>query len=381
MKTFDIIATTLFGLEEVLAKELNDLGATEIEILNRAVKFTGDNALLYKCNLHLRTALKVLKPIATFNVFNEGKLYDGIRKIQWDQFMTTEQTLAINGTTTGEVFTHSKYVALKSKDAIVDQFRDNCGIRPSVDTENPDLQIDVHISDTTCSVALDSSGTHLGKRGYRLSQTFAPLSEVLAAGMVFLSGWDRECDFIDPMCGSGTIPIEAALIAANIPAGRLRSFGFEKWNDFDAELWESIKKEAEAQIKPFAYKIIGRDIDPIAIDIATENAERANVSEMIVFEREDFLKSESIVNQSVLVMNPPYGERLKEKEEIIPFYQEIGTKLKHFYNGCDAWIISGNLEGIKFVGLKPSRKIKLFNGPIECRFNKFELYRGSKKAK
>ena len=380
LNTFDIIATTLFGLEELLASELRELGVTDIEILNRAVRYKGDLALLYKSNYSLRTALKILKPIASFDARNEQKLYEEIRKIRWDEFITPKQTLAIDGTTSGEVFTHSKYVALKSKDAIVDQFRDKYGVRPSVDTENPDLQINIHIYNTTCSVSLDSSGTNLGKRGYRQSMFIAPLSEVLAAGIILLSGWDKQCNFLDPMCGSGTIPIEAALIAGNIPPGRLRHFGFEKWNDFNSELWYKIKKEADSKIIPFKFKITGKDNDKEAIEVSIQNAKRAGMENMITFEQQDFLKSDSFVDNTILILNPPYGERLKEKEEIIPFYKEIGTKLKHFYMGCDAWIISGNLEAIKFIGLKPSRKIKIFNGPIECKLHKYELYKGSNKS-
>ncbi len=378
MKKFEIIATTLFGLEETLAKELQDIGATEIEILNRAVKYKGDQALLYKSNLLLRTALKVLKPINSFNAVNEQELYDGIKRIRWDQYMSPYHTLAIDGHTTGDYFRHSKYVALKSKDAVVDQFREKYSIRPDVDTVNPHLLINIHIINTTCSVSLDSSGDNLGKRGYRLHMTLAPLSEPLAAGMLLLSGWDKNSDFLDPMCGSGTIPIEAALLAHNIPVGRLRRFGFEKWRDFDPLLWEKIRNEANAQIKPFNGKIMGRDVDKSTIEISKKNAKIAGVEKMIQFETADFLTSEITMDHGTILMNPPYGDRLKEIEEITPFYKSIGSKLKNFYQGCDAWIISGNLESIKFVGLKPSKKIKLFNGQIECRLHKFELYQGSK---
>ena len=262
----------------------------------------------------------------------------------------------------------------------MDQFRDKYSIRPSIDTDNPDMRINVHITNTTCTISLDSSGTPLGKRGYKLAQTEAPLSEILAAGIIQLTGWDKQQDLIDPMCGSGTFPIEAALIANNIPAGRLRDFTFEKWNDFDVELWSRIKSEAEAQIVPFKGVICGRDIDQRAIDISKENSERAGVMNQIQFKKLNLLDPKSESSNALIIINPPYGERLKERDEIIPFYQEIGTKLKHSFNGCDAWILSGNLEAIKFIGLRPSRKIRLFNGPIECKLHKFELYRGSKKA-
>jgi putative N6-adenine-specific DNA methylase len=379
LKNFDIIATTQFGLEGVLAAELNELGANDIEILSRAVKFSGDLNLLFKCNLYLRTALKILKPIATFEALNEQDLYNKVKKIDWSEFLTTDQTFAIDGTTSGEVFTHSKFVALKSKDAIVDQFREIDGIRPSINVDDPDLQINIHISEVACSVSIDSTGLPLSKRGYRLEQIFAPISEVLAAGIILLSGWDKKSNFFDPMCGSGTFSIEAALIAQNIPNGRLRHFAFEKWKDFDVALWEQIKKDSESNIKPFEGKIFASDIEKRAVEIAIQNARRAGVEELISFKNSDFLSSTPEGEPGVVVLNPPYGERL-QSDDIVEFYSEIGTRLKHFYNGSDAWIISANLEALKFIGLKPSRKIKLYNGQLECKLNKYELYRGSKRA-
>jgi len=378
LEKFELIATTLFGLEEILASELRELGATDIELLIRAVKFKGDQALLYKSNLHLRTALKVLKPFAQFTIRTDNDLYEEIKKINWEKYLSVEGTLAIEATVSGEYFTHSQFVALKSKDAIVDQFRDKYNIRPSVDIENPDLRLNIHISDRTCSVSLNSSNTSLGKRGYRQAQSLAPISEVLAAGIIALSGWDKKSDFYDPMCGSGTFSIEAALLAGNIAPGRSRSFGFEKWKDFDADLWSSIKKEAENKIITPSCKIFGSDIETRAIEISKSNAAIAKVDHLIEFKQMDFLKSEDHFNDGTVIMNPPYGERLKEKEDIIPFYQEIGTQLKHHYEGCEAWIISGNIEALKFIGLRPSRKIRLFNGPLECKLQKYELFRGKK---
>lgn len=380
LRIYDFVATTLFGLEDVLVSELKDLGATDIEKLRRAVKFKGDLALMYRCNLQLRTAIKVLRPIASFEAKDENELYNKVRRIVWSRLLTTEQTFAIDGTTSGEVFTHSKFVALKTKDAIVDQFRDRYGVRPSVDVEDPDLRINIHISGTTCDVSLDSSGVSLGKRGYRLVQSVAPLSEVLAAGILMLTGWDQRKPLIDPMCGSGTFPIEAAMLATNTAPGRLRHFAFEKWKDFKPALWAEIKEEADADRIPFSGKIYGRDMDNWSVGIAAENAERAGVADLISFEKADFLEDDPHFKDGVVVMNPPYGERLMEQNEMIPFYKEIGTRLKHFYTGCDAWMISGNLEAIKFVGLKPSKKVKIYNGPMECKLHKFELYRGSKKA-
>jgi putative N6-adenine-specific DNA methylase len=380
LKNFEIIAKTIFGFEEILAQELKELGAIDIVQLTRAVKYKGDKSLLYKSNLQLRTAIKVLKPIASFEVVNEEQLYQKVKSINWDEYMSAEKTFAIDGIVSSDKFTHSKFVALKSKDAIADQFREKYGVRPSVDIEDPDLRINIHIADTTCSVSLDSSGKSLGKRGYKLSQTAAPLSEVLAAGIIILSGWDKEREFIDAMSGSGTFPIEAALMAGNIPPGSFRSFNFEKWNDFDAELWGAIKKDAENNIKPVHIKIKAFDIDIKAVQIGKENATRAGVEKFISFEKKDFLKSAPESDNAFVVMNPPYGERLEEKDQMIPFYKEIGDHLKQAYNGCDSWIFSGNPEAMKFIGLRPSKKIKLYNGPIECRLNKYELYRGSRKA-
>ena len=373
-----MVATTLFGLEEIVANELRNLGAQDIKVLNRAVSFKGDKAILYKSNLHLRTALKVLMPFAQIMIRDSMDLYKKIKRINWEDYMSVDGTLAVEATVNGDFFSHSQFVALKTKDAIVDQFREKFGRRPSVDLENPDLRINLHINERQCSVSLDSSGASLGKRGYRLDQVQAPLSEVLAAGIIALSGWDKQRDFIDPMCGSGTFSIEAALIACNMAPGRLRHFNFEKWKDFDAELWSTIKKEADAQIVEPTCKIFGSDLENRAVEIATSNAKNARVEKYIQYRKMDFLNSDIHIENSVVLMNPPYGERLMDKDDIVPFYQEIGTQLKHHYENCEAWILSGNIDALKFIGLRPSRKIKLFNGPMECRLQKYELFKGKK---
>jgi putative N6-adenine-specific DNA methylase len=378
LEKFEMIATTLFGLEEIVAEELRNIGASEIEPLNRAVKFYGDKRLLYKSNLQLRTTLKVLMPISKFMVRDDRDLYKKVQRIEWDNYMSVDGTLSIEATVNGDYFTHSQYVALKTKDAIVDQFRDKFGRRPSVDLDNPDLKINIHITDRTCSVSLDSSGASLGKRGYRKEQSLAPISEALAAGIIALSGWDKKCDFLDPMCGSGTFPIEAALLACNIAPGRLRDFSFMNWKDYDSVLWREVKKEAEEQIIEPSCKIYGSDIDKQAVEMSESNASYAKIGHLISFKQMDFVHSEEHFNDGIIFMNPPYGERMLEEDAIIPFYQEIGTKMKHFHSGCNAWIISSNLRALKFVGLRPSRKIRLFNGPLECKLHKFELFRGKK---
>lgn len=374
-----MIATTLYGLEEIVAGELRDLGASEVKILNRAVQFYGDKELLYKSNLHLRTALKVLKPLVQFMIRDDIDLYKKVKRIDWEKHLSKNGTLAIEATVNGDYFTHAQYVALKSKDAIVDQFRENYGVRPSIDLEDPDLRINIHIKDRTCSVSLDSSSSSLGKRGYRLAQGLAPMSEVLAAGIIALSGWDKKTDLLDPMCGSGTFPIEAALIACNMAPGRLRKFGFEHWKDFDADLLAKIKREAEAQITAPECKIFGSDIEKRSVEISHNNAQQAGVEKFITFKQIDFINSESHFKDGIIFINPPYGERLKEEDEIIPFYQEIGTRMKHYCEGCEAWIISSNLRALKFIGLRPSQKIRLFNGPLDCKLHKYELFKGKKK--
>lgn len=381
LEKFEMIATTLYGLEEIVASELNNLGASDIKTLNRAVSFYGDKEMLYKSNLHLRTTLKVLKPLVQFMIRDDIDLYKKIKRIDWEKYLSKNGTLAIEATVNGDYFTHAQYVALKSKDAIVDQFRENYGVRPSIDLEDPDLRINIHISDRTCSVSLDSSSTSLGKRGYRQAQGLAPMSEVLAAGIIALSGWDKKADLLDPMCGSGTFPIEAAMIACNMAPGRLRHFGFEHWKDFDVDLLNLLKKEADDQITEPTCKIFGNDIESRSVEISKTNAIRAGVDKFIAFKQLDFLNSESQFNDGIILINPPYGERLKEEDEIIPFYQEIGTQLKHHCEGCEAWIISNNLKALKFIGLRPSRKIRLFNGPLDCKLHKYELFKGKRADK
>jgi len=375
-----MIAKTLFGLEELVAQELEEIGAKDIVILNRAIAFSGNKRIMYMANYHLRTAIKILKPIEQFKARDEHDLYREVQKIDWEEYLDNDKTFAINATISGDYFNHSMYVALKTKDAIVDQFRDKTGERPSIDTEEPDLRISVHISDTLCTISLDSTGTQMGKRGYKTKQVFAPLSEVLGAGLVKLSGWDQKTQFIDPMCGSGTIPIEAAMIAYNIAPGKFRHFAFQYWDDFDDELYSKIKKEATEQEKTEGPIIYCWDKDPKANSITHDNAVRAGVRDYLEIKKQNLLDTEEFGEPAHIIMNPPYGERLDEDEDMNELYGELGTHLKHKYNGSDAWIISANLRALKFIGLRTSKKIKVFNGPLECRFNKYELYKGSRKA-
>ena len=375
--TFKLVAKTFKGLEDVLFEELKNLGASNLEKGNRMVEFTGNKSLMYKANFHLRTALRILKPIAEFTVKNENELYDLIQTIDWTEYFDLKDTFAVDSVVHSTLFSHSKYVALKVKDAIVDQFREKFEKRPFVDTENPSIRISIHISNDLCTVSLDSSGDSLHKRGYRIKTNKAPLNEVLAAGMVLLSGWDQKSVFIDPMCGSGTLVIEAAMIANNIPPGMYReSFGFETWKDFDADLLESIYEEDIPEVKT-DIKVLGSDVSEIAIRIAKENVTNAGLKkkiDLLIKPVENY--NPPVVEQGIVITNPPYGERIK-KNEIDNFYKVLGDTFKNKYAGFEVWLLSSNFEAIKHIGLRPSKKYTLFNGPLECKFLNYSMYKGS----
>lgn len=376
-----MIAKTFFGFEEILAKELQVLGAQEVEQGVRMVSFKGDKGFMYKANLSLRTALKILKPIYHFRAFNEQSLYKGIQGIDWSKYLNANQSFVIDVTLHSDHFNHSQFVALKTKDAVVDQFRDRYGKRPSIDKDFPDLRINIHIHNDQCSVALDTSGNSLHQRGYKTATNIAPINEVLAAGMLLLSGWDGQGDFIDPMCGSGTILAEAAMIACNIPANiNRKEFAFEKWNDWDNDLFDMIVDSLMKKAREFHYTIKGYDKAPSAVAKAKDNIYNANLDEYVTITQADFFTTEKETRGPLhMVFNPPYGERLDVDME--RFYREIGDTLKQSYPGTNAWFITANLDALKFVGLKPSRKIKLFNGKLETRFVKYEMYEGSKRTK
>lgn len=376
---FRMIAKTLYGFEPILAKELLDLGAMDIKEGNRMVSFVGDLGFMYKANLCLRTAIKILKPYESFKANNEQELYDNIKRLPWEKFLAEDGSLAIDSAVHSDIFTHSQYVALKSKDAIVDRFREKFGKRPDVDLDFPDLRINIHIENNFCNVSFDSSGDSLHKRGYRSATNIAPINEVLAAGMLILSGWQGQCDFLDPMCGSGTIPIEAAMIACNIPPNLNRKeFAFEKWPDWDEDLYEKIEESALKKVRDFHFKIRGYDKAPSAVMKAKENVKNANLSEFIEIQQKSFFESEKENDKYLhMLFNPPYGERLEIDVE--DFYGKIGDTLKQNYPGTHAWFIATNFDAIKSVGLRASRKIKLYNGPLEARLLKYVLYEGSKK--
>lgn len=372
-----LIAKTLHNLEDILARELEQLGAEEIEIGRRAVSFVGDKRILYLANLRLRTALRILKPIHSFRANNPDELYETLVKFSWDKVMTVRQSFAIDTTVFSDSFTHSKYVGYRAKDAIVDFWKAKCGERPNVSLDAPDIYINIHIAHNEVTLSLDSSGESLHKRGYRDTQTDAPINEVLAAGILLKAGWDGSCDFIDPMCGSGTFLIESALIARNIAPGIYRkSFAFEKWLDYDQALFEELYND-DSEEREFDHKIYGGDILPHAIRVADSNVRRAGVSRYIQLDIIPFEHRESPQAPALIVMNPPYGERLKLKSAD-ELYAMIGERLKHNYTGCRAWIIAYRTEHFDSIGLKHSSRTEMMNGSLECELRSYELFAGKR---
>jgi 23S rRNA (guanine2445-N2)-methyltransferase len=374
-----IVAKTSFGLEDVLIEELKQLGVTNFEKGIRAVTFHGNKEMLYKANLWLRTANRLLTPFREFTIKSDADLYDKIKAIEWESIFDIDQSLAIDSAVFSPLFNHTKYAAFKAKDAIVDRFRDKFGKRPNVDTTNPDIRINIHIGQNNkCTVSLDSSGDPLFKRGYRDSRSMAPIKEDLAAGMVLLSDWDKNSNFIDLFCGSGTLLIEAAMIACNIPPNINRGiFGFMNWKTFNEELFNQVVDEAlDAEID-FEYKIIGIDNDARVMGMSRANIEAAGLTNKIELHKKEFNEFEAPQYKGIIVCNPPYGERIGENVDEL--YTAFGDNLKTQYDGWNAWMISSNMGALKKVGLRPSRKIKLFNGSLECRFMKYEMYKGTKK--
>lgn len=361
-------------MEPVLAAELTALGGAKVQELKRAVAFEGDQRLLYRANYELRTALRILMPIYDFTAQREQHLYEGFRQIDWSRHLGVNDTLAIDAVTQGEVFRHSQYAAQLAKDAIVDQFRERMGRRPSVNVEAPTLRIHLRISGTFCEVLLDASGDSLHKRGYRKDTVDAPLNEVLAAGMVLLSGWTGKSPFVDPMCGSGTLPIEAAMIATRRSPQYLRpGFGFQKWKDYDAKLWQSVKAEADARVQQNEFPIYASDKESRARNATSLNLMAAGLEDVVAVEKIPFEKLEKPAPTGLLMANPPYDERLKV-DDVAKFYESIGDRLKQQWTGWDAWLISSNREALKNVGLRTEKRITLFNGPLECSFQHFPLF-------
>ena len=377
-ETFEMVAKTLYGLEEILAGELLALGANDLQIGRRMVSFTGDKELLYKANFCCRTALRILKPIYHFKAKDADTVYKEVKKIAWENYLSLDKTFAIDSVIYSEDFNHSKFVAYRTKDAIVDYFMEKVQKRPSVRVNNPDLYINIHISHNDCTLSIDSSGESLHKRGYRVDQTEAPLNEVLAAGMILKTGWKGESNFVDPMCGSGTLLIEAALIARNIAPGVYRKeFAFQKWIDYDEELFDRIYSD-DSQERPFEYLCYGSDISQQAIDIALENVRSAGLVKYINLKAMPFQQYQEAPKPGILVMNPPYGERISS-HDLMGLYGIIGERLKHVFTGYQAWIISYKEECFEKIGLRPSEKMKLMNGSLECEYRCYELFEGKNK--
>jgi putative N6-adenine-specific DNA methylase len=377
VKKFKLVVKTFAGLEQVLAMELRAIGAESVSIERRAVSFIGDKSMLYKANFLLRTALKVLKPIAQFQVTKKDDLYFHAKNIPWIEYLTLGMSFSIDSTVQSELFVNSMYASLKVKDAIADAFREKFGKRPSVNQEDPDIRFHVYLMGDYCEISLDSSGESLHKRGYRIIQGEAPINEVLAAGMILLSGWMGDTDFMDPMCGSGTILIEAAMIAKGIPAGIYRkTFGFERWLDFDEHLFSAIYN-ADYD-KATSVRIFGSDISTQSCANARANIKNAGLSKVIEVEVKDFLELSPPFDTGIMLTNPPYGERL-QTGSIAGLYKSIGDVLKQKFAGYTAWVISSSEEGFKSIGLKPSKKIELFNGSLPCSFRRFDLFRGTHK--
>lgn len=375
---FELIAKTFQGLEEVLAEELTNLGADNVQIGRRMVSFSGDKEMMYKANFCLRTAIRILKPIKHFTAKDADEVYAEIKKIKWEEILDADKTFAVDAVVFSEEFRHSKFVAYKVKDAIVDYFRELNGKRPSVRINKPDVLLNIHIAQNRCTLSLDSSGESLHRRGYRQEAVEAPLNEVLAAGMILMTGWQGQCDLIDPMCGSGTIPIEAALIARNIAPGVFRKeFAFERWKDFDQEMFDNIYND-DSQEREFEHKIFGYDNSPQANEIAIRNVKAAGLSKEIILRIQPLQQFEKPKEKAMMITNPPYGERISTRD-ILGLYQMIGERLKHAFVDQDAWILSYREDCFEQIALKPSRKIPLYNGSLECEFRKYQIFGGKLK--
>ncbi len=375
MQEFELIAKTFQGLENVLATELIDLGANNIQIGRRMVSFTGNKELMYRANFELRTAIRILKPIKHFRATTAEEVYEAVKQIDWSQYLTNDTTFAVDSVVFSDEFRHSKFVAYKVKDAIVDQFREKTGDRPNIRIVNPDIKLHIHVAEYDCTLSLDSSGESLHRRGYRQEAVEAPLNEVLAAGIILQTGWRGECDFIDPMCGSGTFAIEAALIARGISPGVFRQeFAFEKWPDFDATLFESIYED-DSKERDFDHHIYAYDINRHAVEIATRNVKAAGLSKDITVAQQDFKDFMKPMAKSIMFMNPPYGERISAPD-LLGLYKMIGERLKHQFQGNDAWILSYREECFEQIGLKPSLRTPLYNGSLECELRKYQTFEG-----
>lgn len=373
------VAKTFAGFENILCEELQQLGATNCRVMNRSVQYEGDFSLLYRVNYFSRFALRVLWQVDSFTFNNNNQFYEHLFQFPAEKYLSSHGTLAISATLSQSIFKTPLFASVLAKDAICDRFRDHCDERPSVDKDDPDVQFHLHIFKNQATLFLDSSGESLHKRGYKVSQHPATLNEVTAAAMIRLSGWKMDCDFIDGMCGGGTLLIEAAMAALNIPAGFYRQhFGFFSWLNFDRELWDNVVNSAQIN-EDVPIDFYGSDLSPRYLGMAKANIEQAELQDFIHLRKQDFFESRPKNVPAFIVMNPPYGERL-EIEDINDFYKKIGDTLKSQYSGCTACLISSDMEALKHIGLHPSKKADMFNGSLECKFMKYDLYSGSKRG-
>lgn len=380
-ENFEMVAKTFQGLEDVLAEELRALGAINVEPGRRMVSFEGDLEMLYKANLCCRTALRILKPIYKFTARNTDELYEHAKEYNWGELMSVGSTFSIDTVAFSDEFTHSRFVTYRVKDAIVDWFKDRYGEdkRPGVRLQDADVMINVHIAGEDVTLSLDSSGESLHKRGYRVAQTEAPINEVLAAGIILRSGWRGDCPLVDPMCGSGTFLIEAALIAANINPGVYRKhYSFENWKDFNSELFDRLYNDDSAE-REFNFKIYGADISPKAVEIAARNIKSAGVGRMIDLQTKPLSEWHDAPADGILVTNPPYGERITS-DNMEELYALIGSKLKNVFKGYHAWIIAAKNEFVNKIGLAPSVKLPILNGSIECELREYIIFEGDYKS-
>lgn len=372
---FELIAKTFMGLEPVLAQELTQLGANNVQIGRRMVSFTGDKQMMYRANFQLHTAIRILKPISHFKAKSADDVYTEVQKVDWSKYINNGKTFSVDSTVYSEEFRNSRFVTYKVKDSIVDQFREKTGTQPNISVSNPDIRLNIHIAEDDCTLSLDSSGESLHRRGYRQESVEAPLNEVLAAGMILMTGWKGDTDFINPMCGSGTLLIEAALIAHNMSPGIFRKgYAFEKWPDYDQDLFDEIYND-DSQEREFPHHIYGYDIDMKAVNTARINVKAAGLSSDISIEQADFKNFKRPDNKCILITNPPYGERISTPD-LLGTYRMIGERLKHQFFGNDAWILSYREECFEQIGLKPSIKIPVYNGALECEFRKYSIFDG-----
>jgi putative N6-adenine-specific DNA methylase len=378
-KQFKLVAKTVAGLENVLAAEIESIGGKNLKLLKRGVEFYGDQKVMYKANYLLRTAINVLKPIKSFKASTPEELYNGVRDVEWMKIFDIGNTISVNASSYNSEMNHTRYISQKTKDAVVDYFNYKFGRRPDVDTVEADVQLYVHLNNDNCELSLNSSGNPLFKRGYRQKVGVAPLNEVLAAGMILLSGWDKKSNFIDPMCGSGTLAIEAAMIAMNLPAGFYRyNYSFMHWSDFDRMLWKEVKQEALNDQYDYEGEIFASDISPKSIEIVKTNLEYTRLHKDITVKQIDMANLKPPDGGGVVMINPPYGERIRTKD-ISGLYKTIGDSLKFNFTGYDAWVISSDLEALKLIGLRPAKRYDLMNGALKCKFNGYSIYKGSKK--